>query len=52
MEENKEKEEEDVPVSHICNRTVVSVSLSTTRLVRKLAPTVLVIWLGSNAPLQ
>jgi len=41
-----------LPVSHICNRTTVSVSLSTTRLVRKLAPTVDVIWDGLKDPLQ
>ena len=42
----------DVPVSQICRRTVVSVSPSTTRLVRKLAPTVDVIWAGLKEPLQ
>jgi len=39
-------------VSQICRRTTVSVSESTTRLVRKLAPTVEVIWAGLKAPLQ
>lgn len=39
-------------MSQICSRTTVSVSLSTTRLVMKLAPTVEVSWEGWNAPLQ
>jgi len=39
-------------VSHICNRTTVSVSVSTTRFVRKEAPTVEVICDGLKAPLQ
>lgn len=39
-------------VSHICRRTWVSVSESTTRFVMKEAPTVLVICEGSKAPLQ
>jgi hypothetical protein len=43
---------EDLPVSQICKRTVVSVSLSTTRLVKKLAPTVEVVVSGLHAPLQ
>ena len=42
----------DVPVSQIWSRTIVSESASATRLVRKLAPTVLVVWLGSKLPLQ
>ena len=43
---------ENSPVSQICKRTMVSVSESTTRFVRKLAPTVDVIWDGLKAPLQ
>ena len=35
-------------VSHICNRTTVSLSSSTTRFVKKLAPTVLVVLAGVN----
>jgi hypothetical protein len=42
----------DSPVSQICKRTTVSVSVSTTRLVRKLAPTVEVICEGTKAPWQ
>lgn len=42
----------DIPVSQICNRTTVSVSVSITRLVIMLAPTVEVIWAGLKAPLQ
>lgn len=41
-----------VPVSQIWRRTTVSVSVSTTRLVMKLAPTVDVTWSGLKAPLQ
>lgn len=54
LEKERGEEERDLnlPVSHICNRTTVSVSLSTTRFVRKLAPTVEVTWAGSKAPLQ
>lgn len=44
--------EEALPVSQICSRTTVSVSLSTTRLVMKLAPTVEVVCEGVKAPLQ
>lgn len=51
-EKGKETVKLDIPVSHICNRTTVSVSLSTTRLVIKLAPTVEVICEGLKAPLQ
>lgn len=39
-------------MSQIWSRTTVSVSLSTTRLVMKLAPTVDVSWDGWKAPLQ
>lgn len=42
----------NIPVSHICSRTTVSVSVSTTRLVMKEAPTVEVICEGLKAPLQ
>lgn len=42
----------DIPVSQICNRTTVSVSVSITRFVIMLAPTVEVIWAGLKAPLQ
>ena len=48
----KKKKKNNIPVSHICNRTTVSVSVSITRLVIMLAPTVEVIWAGLKAPLQ
>lgn len=42
----------NLPVSQICKRTSVSVSVSTTRFVMKEAPTVEVTWEGLKAPLQ
>ena len=39
-EEGREEKEKNLPVSQICKRTSVSVSVSTTRLVMKEAPTV------------
>lgn len=44
--------ERNVPVSHICRRTRVSVSVSTTLFVMNDAPTVEVVLAGSKAPLQ
>lgn len=49
---NTRQNDEGLPVSHICKRTTVSESESTTRFVRKLAPTVDVTFDGSNWPLQ